>query len=189
LKNQNPNIPKKLKQPKEGYKTAKDKSYNYMVITILAFFIGLGLSIGFYSYTLISIIELSKFVAIFAVVGFLIPLKFYVKWFSFIKYEVVIFNIIGVAPFFTGLFLLLNLTFSSNAFTHDYKIENIFIEGESHQKSIGVILENNVFSGNKKIIQISHITPELLNSSHFRITLAKGLFGYDVIMEREFIKK
>ena len=173
-----------------NYKPKKDKSYNYIVISILSFFIGFGLSVAFYDYTLIDIINLSKFIAAFAVVGFLIPLKLYRKWFHFIKYEMVIFNLIGVAPLLTGLFLCLNLLFSSNEYSHDYKIENIYINGEESQRTVGVILENNVFSGNDKIVEISSITPdELLYSSHFRVTLAKGLFGFDVVKERSFISK
>ena len=184
-----PNTPNQQKQPKGSYQPKKDKSYNYIVIAVLCFFIGFGLSIGFYSYILIDISTLSKFVAAFAVVGFLIPLRFYRKWFHFIKYEMIIFNIIGVAPFLTGLFLFLNFAFTTDEFSHDYKIINIFIDGKENHKTIGVVLENNMFSGNDKIVKIGTITPEILNSSHYRVTLATGLFGFEVVKETEFIKK
>lgn len=176
-------------QPKGSYKPKKDKSYNYIVIAVLCFFIGFGLTIAFYSYILIDIITLTKFIAAFAVVGFLIPLKLYRKWFDFIKYEMIIFNILGVAPILTGLFLCLNFMSVTDEFSHDYKIMDIFIDGKENHRTIGVVLENNVFSGNDKIVQISSITPEVLNSSHYRVTLAKGLFGFEVVKETKFIKK
>jgi len=184
------NIPNKQKQTTtSGYKPKKDKSYNFIVIAVLCFFIGFGLTIAFYSYILIDITTLSKFIAAFAVVGFLIPLKLYRKWFHFIKYEMIIFNIIGVAPFLTGLFLCLNFMFVSDEFSHDYKIIDIFVDGKQGQQTVGVILENNVFSGNDKIVKINRITPEIFNSSHYRVTLAKGLFGFEVVKETKFIKK
>lgn len=183
------NIAKQKKQASATYKPKKDKSYNYIVFAVLCFFIGFGLAIAFYSYVLIDIVTLSKFIAAFAVVGFLIPLKLYRKWFDFIKYEMIIFNIIGIAPILTGLFLCLNFMFTSNEFTHDYKIINIFIDGKENHKTIGVVLENNVFSGNDKIVKINSITPDILNSSHYRVTLAEGLFGFEVVKETKFIKK
>lgn len=183
------NIPNQKKQPKGKYQPKKDKSYNYIVMAVLCFFIGFGLTIGFYSYILIDIITLSKFIAAFAVVGFLIPLRLYRKWFHFIKYEMIIFNVLGVAPILTGLFLCLNFLFVTDEFSHDYKIMDIFIDGKENHKTIGVVLENNVFSGNDKIVKINNITPDVLTSSHYRVTLATGLFGYEVVKETKFIKK
>ena len=101
------NIPQQKKAATGNYKPKKDKSYNYIVFAVLCFFVGFGLSIAFYSYVLIDIVTLSKFIAAFAVIGFLIPLKLYRKWFDFIKYEMIIFNIIGIAPILTGLFLII----------------------------------------------------------------------------------
>ncbi len=181
--------PNKKTHPKGSYQPKKDKSYNYIVMAVLCFFIGFGLTIGFYSYILIDITTLSKFIAAFAVVGFLIPLKLYRKWFHFIKYEMIIFNILGVAPILTGLFLCLNFMFVTDEFSHDYKIMDIFIDGKENHKTIGVVLENNVFSGNDKIVKINNITPDVLMSSHYRVTLAKGLFGFEVVKETKFIKK
>ena len=130
----------------DEYKPKRDRSKIFSLITVICFFVGFGLCIGFYSVTLIDIYSFSKFIVAFAVMGFLIPLKFYRKWCHFIKYETIIFNVIGIEPIFSGLFLTLNFTFSSNPKTHQYKIEKIYFDGEEDYKSIGVILENNIFS-------------------------------------------
>lgn len=171
------------------YKPTHDRSFKAMLVSVLGFFLGFGLCVGFYSYTLINIIELSRFFVLFAVIGFLIPLRFYGKWFHFVKYEMIIFNLLGVAPFLTGLFLVLNFTFISSSYTHQYRIEKIYFEGEENYKSIGVVLENNFFSGERKIVELSDIPPnEILGNRFLKVTISEGLFGYDVIKEKILIK-
>jgi hypothetical protein len=177
------------KKPDEEYKKIKDHSFKFLTFSVVAFFVGFGLCVGYYSYTLINILELSKFMAIFAVVGFLIPLKLYQKWFHFIKYEMIIFNIIGIAPLFTGIFLFLNFTFSSNPFTHQYKIEKLYFEGEENYKSVGVVLEQNFFSKERKIVELTNPTPEdIFGKKFLKVTISKGLFGYEVIKEKLLIE-
>jgi len=164
------------------YSPKKDRSYRFLTLAVLAFFIGFILCFSFYSCTLISTFQLSKFFIGFTVVGFLIPLKYYQKWFHFIKYETIIFNIVGVGPFLTGLFLLLNFVFSSNPFTHQYKIEKIYFEGDGSYRSVNVILENNLFADEPKIINIDDLNPhDLEGNISLQFTIKKGLFGFDVI--------
>jgi len=171
------------------YNLDKDRSYTVITITVFSFFIGSGLSIWLYFITLIDILELSKFIIAFTVVGFLIPLKFYRKWFHFIKYEMVIFNIMGVGPLLTGLFLLSNLIFSSNSITQNYRIEKLYFEGEENHKIMGVVLQNNAFSEERKIVELTDIDPSEVFEKHFlKLTIAKGLFGYEVLKEKELIK-
>ena len=100
----------------------------------------------------------------------------------------IIFNIIGVAPFFTGLFLFLNFTFTSNTYTQELRIDKIYFEGEGNQNSIGVILENNIFSDERKIVELTNIsTSEILEKKFLKITLSEGIFGYKVIKEKVLI--
>ncbi len=173
----------------DNYLPKKDRSLRFLTIAVIAFFAGVMLCIVCYSVTLLNIYELSKILTISAVIGFLIPLKYYQKWFHFIKYEVIIFNILGMCPFLTGLFLLFNFTFSSNPYTHDYRVEKIYFEGEENYKSIGVILESNIFSQEPKIVKLNdRDSHTIFNKSFLRVTISKGLFGYEVIKDREFIK-
>ncbi len=171
------------------YKPNQDRSFKVILLTVLGFFLGFGLCVAYYSYTLIDILDLSKFVALFAVLGFLIPLKFYRKWFHFVKYEMIIFNILGVAPFLTGMFLLLNFTFITSSFTHQYKIEKIYFEGEQDYKSVGVVLEDNFFSGERKIVELTDIPPnEIMGKQFLKVTISKGIFGFEVIKEKMLIR-
>ena len=163
----NHRIDKHIATTPEDYKPTHDRSFKAMLVSILGFFIGFVLCVGYYSYTLIDILDLSKFIAAFAVIGFLIPLRLYSKWFHFVKYEMIIFNVLGAAPFLTGLFLFLNFTFVSNSYTHQYKIEKIYFEGEENYKSMGVVLENNFFSKERKIVELTDIPPNEISINDF----------------------
>lgn len=173
----------------EEYSPKGDRSFKIILFSVLSFFVGFGLCVGYYSYTLIDIFSLSKFLVLFAVLGFLLPLKYYRKWFHFVKYEMIIFNILGMGPFLTGLFLVLNFTFTTDSFTHEYKIERIYFEGEQNYQSMGVVLENNFFSSERKIVELTDIPPnEVMGKSLLKVTISKGLFGFDVIKEKMLIR-
>ena len=101
----------------------------------------------------------------------------------------IIFNILGVAPFLTGLFLLINFTFVSESYTHRYKIDKIYFEGEQGYKSVGVVLEDNFFSGERKIVELTDVPPnEIIGKQFLKITISKGIFGFEVIKEKILIK-
>ena len=167
----------------QAYAPAKDRSSKFIALSVVSFFIGFGLIIALYSYTFISLFTLTKFIVAFAVIGFFIPLKLYQKWFHFIKYEMIVFNILGVAPFLSGLFLALNFLFSSNPQQHDFKIIGI----EQVNGSVVFKLKNDRPFLDDKAYEFSSLSfLEIANKNTLVITVEKGLFGFDVIGEREF---
>ena len=186
MNNLNKNTTTKLNN---NYHPKKDRSLTFLMFSVLGLFMGIGACIGFYSFTLIDIYTFSKFFVAFTVIGFLIPLKYYQKWLHFIKYEAIIFNVIGMGPFFSGLFLCLNFFLSSNPHTEKYKIEKIYIEGKGQSQALGIILEKNIFSGEPKITGLKDIHPkDFVGNSYLKLTIANGLFGFDVITEKRFVK-
>lgn len=161
-----------------------------MRLAVFGFFIGFGLCIGFYGVTLISLLDFSKFIAAFAVIGFLIPLKVYRNKFNFIKYEVVIFNLVGVAPFLAGLFLTLNFFISTPLSSEVYFIEKVYLGNMQNNLPPKIFLENNLYNNESKITEVSsEEAPLLLSKNYLKLSLSKGLFGFEVIKEREFIKQ
>ena len=183
------NINKHTSPIQDEYNPKGDRSFRIILISILGFFLGFGLCVGYYHYTLIDIFNLSKFLVLFAVIGFLLPLKYYRRWFHFVKYEMIIFNLLGMGPFLTGMFLVINFVFASDSFTHNYKIEKVYFEGEQNYQSMGVILENNFFSGERKIVELTDIPPnEVVGKSYLKVTISKGLFGFEVIKEKMLIR-
>jgi hypothetical protein len=164
----------------QHYVPKKDKSRGFITIAIFAFFIGIGLIIGFFPITFISFFTLTKLIVLFAVVGFLIPLKIYSKHLHFIKYEAVIFNILGMGPFLTGLFLCLNFLFSSNLQVISYEFNGF----KTNSNTIEIlVLENKPELPQKAFV----CAPEILyqmQGHFFKITTADGLFGFKVIKDR-----
>tara|TARA_B100000809_G_C15137682_1_gene531440 strand:- start:1485 stop:2036 length:552 start_codon:yes stop_codon:yes gene_type:complete len=173
------------KRNPENYSPKKDKSLLFITLAVLGLFVGVLLILGLYSITIISFYTITKLLVGFAILGFLIPLKYYHKWFHFIKYEMIIFNIIGIAPFLTGLLLLLNFTIPLNTTTTDYKIEKIYFDDS---QSMVVVLENKIFSEEQRIVESSNKSAIKINGKNaLRLTLSKGLFGLDVVNDRELV--
>tara|TARA_R110001592_G_C13045967_1_gene739712 strand:+ start:166 stop:705 length:540 start_codon:yes stop_codon:yes gene_type:complete len=169
----------------QDYTPKKDKSRRFITLAIFAFFIGTGLIMGFFPITFISLFTVTKFIVLFAVIGFLIPLKFYSKYLHFIKYETIIFNILGMGPFLTGLFLCLNFLFSSNSQTANYEFNGF----KTNTNTVELLILDN----NPKLPQEAFICPpEILyqmKGNVLKITTADGFFGFGVIKDQEIIAK
>ena len=165
------------------YQPAKDNSKKVITIAVFAFFIGYALMLLIYPYILINFFTLTQFFVGFTVVSFLIPLKLYQKWFQFIKYEMILFNILGIGPLFTGLFLLLNLLITTNAQTINYKIIGCKTSGQN----IELKLQSEIGEIDPKITNMSNVNlEEFVAATTIDITLAKGIFGLTVIKDRTF---
>jgi len=173
------------KDKSSNYRPEKDKSLLFISLAVLGLFVGALLILGLYSITIISFYTISKLLVGFAIAGFLIPLKYYNKWFHFIKYEMIIFNIIGVAPLFTALLFVLNFIIPLSTTTQDYKIEDIYFEAGEF---MGVVLENNAFANEDRIVGFSGKNPiGIKRHKTLRLTLSKGIFGFEVVTNRELV--
>lgn len=169
----------------QSYTPKKDKSRRFITLAIFAFFVGTFLIMGFFPITFISLFTTSKLIVLFTVIGFLIPLKIYSKYFHFIKYETIIFNILGVGPFLTGLFLCLNFLFTSNLQTSKYEFNGF----KTNSNTVDLlIIENKP----ELPIEAFNCPPEILHQMKgniLKITTGDGLFGFGVIKDREIIAK
>jgi hypothetical protein len=173
------------KSKSSNYSPKKDKSLLFTTLAVLGLFVGLLLILSLYSVTLISFYTITKLLVGFAISGFLIPLKYYQKWFNFIKYEMIVFNVIGVSPFFTAILLLLNFLIPLSTIVQDYKIDKIYFDDG---KFMGVVLENNTYANEERIVEFSDRNPNSVKYKSFlRLTLNKGIFGFEVVSERELI--
>lgn len=166
------------------YKTKMDKSYNSIVVMVVMFFVGFGWCVSYYPYTLISIFSFSKFLVFFGVVGFLIPLKYYAQWFHFAKYETILLNIMGFAPFFTGLMLFLNFSVSTNHFKHYYSAQIYYGNNAEQLDVVGFDVEKNFFSGKYKVTKINFPTEhEFANRNLVETTIFEGILGFQVVKD------
>lgn len=177
-----PDLRKNIDTP---YQPIKDRSKRAITISIFGLFIGFGLIILMYPLTLINFLKLTQLFIGFSVVGFLIPLKLYQSWFHFIKYEMILFNLMGIGPFFTALFLVLNFLFNSNPQTINYEI----IGFEKSGSGIDLKLRSEIQEINPKITYLSEVNlEEFTFAKTIDITLADGLFGFKIIKDRTFRK-
>jgi len=185
------NVSKKIQKATEPeYYPKKDNSTLAITLSVISFFISLLVIIFLYDVTLISFFGLSKWFTGFTVIGFLVPIKLYQKWFHFIKYEVIIFNILGVGPVTTALFLIFNLVFSNNNIIEYHTIEKVYKIKEISTKKQGVILQNKAYQNDLKITGFESLNSTNLNYYNtLKITFNNGLFGYRIIKEKEFINK
>lgn len=166
-----------------GYAPQKDRSLTFITFSVLSFFVGFGMVIGFYGYTFISFFALSQFIVAFAVLGFLIPLKYYQKWFHFIKYEMIVFNILGVAPLLSGLFLCLNFLLSYDPKQYDFEVIGL----EQTNGTVVFKLKNDRPFLPDKAYDFSSLTyTEIVHKKTLLITIEQGVFGFEVIKNREF---
>lgn len=177
-----PDLKKNIDTP---YQPIKDRSKTVMTIAIFGLFIGFGLIFLMYPVTLINFFNLTKLYIGCSVVGFIIPIKFYQKWFQFIKYEIVLFNILGGGPILTALFLILNFLFTSNPQTINYEIIGCKITGNN----VELELRSEIQQINPKITYMSEVNlEEFTFAKTIDITLADGLFGFKIIKDRTFKK-
>lgn len=185
----NPLTLKKLrKNEQKAYAPTKDRSLFLLKAAAIAFFIGGGLITVFYTVTLISLFQLSKLIALFSVVGFLIPTKVYRNTFHFLRYEIVLFNLLGITPILTGLFLTVNFVFGTPMSQHNIPITNFHLKGNTEYNSVTLVLDNNAFDDEDKILTFGSLKPsEITSNSSLLLKLGKGLFGYEVIFERTIV--
>ena len=177
-----PDLRKNIDTP---YQPINDRSKRAITISIFGLFIGFGLIILMYPLTLINFLKLTQLFIGFSVVGFLIPLKWYQRWLHFIKYEMILFNLMGIGPFFTALFLVLNFLFSSNSQTINYEI----IGFEKSGNGIDLKLRSEIQEINPKITYMNEVNyEEFTFAKTIDITLADGLFGFKIMKDRTFRK-
>jgi len=167
-----------------SYQPKKDRSYNFIVFMVVMFFLGFGWCVNYYPKTLISFSTMSKFLFFFAVIGLLIPLRYYAKWIFFTKYEVILINILGLAPFLTGFLLLLNYNFTSTKFKHYYSVHRTYVDNKEQLQVTGLKLEKNILSQNYKIIDIAYFSESDFEKYRFNeIMIYNGFLGLKVIKE------
>ncbi|MCW8897878.1 MAG: hypothetical protein OQJ96_09245 [Flavobacteriales bacterium] len=165
------------------YHPKKDKSMTVITIVIAGFFIGSMWCVAYYPYTVISFYDFSKIFAFLAVIGFLLPLRLYTKWFHFTKYEAFIFNLMGIAPFICGSLLLINYYFYTTKFTHYYYIEEYFLEEQRTIGTLGIKAERNLITGKYKIKELTYPNEDdfLQQNYFYEIEVREGILGFKTV--------
>lgn len=123
-------------------------------------------------------IGLIKLLCLLIGASFLIPIKFYRKWFTMSMYEYIFFNVLGFSTLFAALLFVLNFSFKGTAYEETYKIVNI----ERLEKAYRFDLENDVYKEKEYLRTIGDRDPyERKGNQYLSITFSDGLFGVRII--------
>jgi hypothetical protein len=171
--------------------TKHDRVPTIYILMVLVFFLGY-ISIAYVGhYTLVSAIFISKIVVFFSVSFMLIPLKFYKQFFSFNIYEMLLFNLLFTGPGITAMLLWLNFLVHSDVKNEVYIIsaKKLEIAGTFHSNKHFIILENNAYNNFPEIRTFENSDyPLLAEAKAIRYKTAKGILGYTILLEHEFLK-
>lgn len=129
-------------------------------------------------------IELSKIVAFFCLVGLLIPLKFYRKWFKIERIEGFLLSVFGIGPLAFSSLLWLNFLWVENRSTEQYAI----VDAEITTDFIATItfqLQDDALMEYPEFRRFEITNKELLNGTTVSYQFAEGILGYRVVKDRQ----
>lgn len=173
---------------KEANRKDKDWHWTYSC-TLFGIFGGVIALAFFGKYTLISFIELTKFLSFFCLVGLLIPMKIWEKYLGIKNVEVIMFNILGIGPIVVSALLILNFSFRQKEETKTYAVEHFEREYTFFQDYPVILytLENNIYHDQPNCRSMEIKPGDVITSpaKYIKITTAKGFLGYDVFILNE----
>jgi len=155
----------------------------------LTWFIGMGFLFWIYSITDIELSQTAKWFAFFALVFTLVPYRIMYQMIPVDYYFMLVINTIGFGPFFTSLFLMLNLIFANHTVTERVRISHFHLGKDAfNQKDVVIHLENKALSNTIKFRSFSSEVyySDINESNYFNYTIKQGLFGYDVMSDFNF---
>jgi hypothetical protein len=178
---------------KRSRKSEKDWHWAYSVI-IAGLFVGI-LSIAIVTQqTFITKTEVSKFLAFFCFVWFIIPINLYCKWLKLEKLEAFLLGIVGVGPLiFSGLLWTNYLVIKE---VHKITYNVVEIVPESYNivgGGLTSVLYELEFDSMWDFPEFRRFefTGEMsiLKTTAVKYSFGKGVLGYDVIEDRELVIK
>jgi hypothetical protein len=176
--------------PPLSSKKEKDRTWHWSYTIALTGLFGGLFSLAFAgSKTLITAYDLSRVVCIACVAGFIIPFRYYKKWWGMNKLETFLFNIMGAGPVLVSVLLWINFFIGKN--TYEEKHEIIVAEYTRSFLADGAeilfTLNNNAFEKFPEARRFA-ITPEEKNiaaAQFINYEIRNGVLGYKVIVKKE----
>lgn len=178
-------IPNKL-----GVRNNYAPSNNLLRLLAFTWFASIFALFWLYSITHITLGETLKIFLFFSVVLTLIPYQWISKFLPIDFSFMVALNFIGIGPLLTVLFLLLNLIFATNPQSHTDRITH-YHRGETGFTTNDVViqLKDKHLEEPIKFRSFDYYnTIEILETHpYFQYTIKQGAFGYDVILNTQFL--
>jgi hypothetical protein len=154
-----------------------------------SWFLGLIILFWMYAITDILLIEIVKWFTLFSLLFTLIPYKWTVKILPVEFHFMIVLNVVGLGPLFTGLFMFINFLFAANPVS---EIKNIisYHHGKEafNTNDIVLELEDEALENQMKFRSFPYpdYIVEVKQSSKYQYTVKDGLFGYEVLTDYGF---
>ncbi|MEM9022917.1 MAG: hypothetical protein AAGB22_04200 [Bacteroidota bacterium] len=166
----------------------KDRDWHWAYTLMLA-----GLFVGLFSLvfvggrTLISPIFLSRVVAFSCVVGLLVPLRWYARWFDLGKLEAFLLNVLGFGPLLCSLLLWTNfgIRLEYRDAEHAVLAYEYRAGGFPSEPEIIFTLKDSAYHAYEEFRRFSLLeaSPGIARTRFLRYRTARGLWGYWVVTD------
>ncbi len=190
------------KRQKTGKKAVSRPTFSFFVqrgwhwignVMMAGIFFGL-FSLGYAGhYTFLSWFELSRLVALCCFAGALIPHRLYRNWLPLTRFDILLFNILGIGPLLFGSVLWVNFLFHGPVEKEVHEIVDRQVE-RADLLSAGMVMVTLQGEALKEYPEFrkyevyeGHV--EVLKASRVEYKTARGALGWKVLLERNFSGK
>ena len=140
--------------------------------------------------TFVGIKELSQLVIGCCVIGLLVPIPWYAHRIGITRTEGFLFNVLGIGPILCALVLWLNYFVRTDVQTERYEVlERLYTNESFAGRSVLLSLQDSAYNDWEEMRRFdpNPEEPEALMADTLILTVGTGLFGYDVLIDREII--
>lgn len=156
---------------------------------VVSWFSGFFLALHYSYRTVISIDTTFHLFLLFGVISTGIHYFFVREKSKKLLFQLAFFHFLGLAAIICGIFLLLNFHIRSKPYIEEYRIKDITYEYQD--KFTGkrtVELENKAYHNYSYVLDFDQWSlSELESAQKIRITYARGIFGFKVILDEELV--
>lgn len=172
-------------------KFSEDRIPKWVIPSIAgSWFVGLIALFWVYAYTDITLLETLKYQLFFSVFFTLIPYKLMVKLIPVDHIIMLLINVLGLGPLLTSSFLLLNFFMATNPTTYTATISSVKYGKGFNAANTVIKLQDNELDKTPKFRTFDSANRmEIIDSEYYQYTISQGLFGFDVLLDHEFIIK
>lgn len=166
---------------KDAQKPVLRSTDNFLIFTVLAYFISFILIFEHFPSLDLSLFQLLQFFCLFLGISFVIPIKIYRKFLAISYYEYLLFNFLSFSPLIIAGIFILNTTFKGNTYIESYQIEH---RERLEYKTI-FTLEKNTYQDKEYLRSIGEKEEiEIRGENNLAIYFSDGLLGIRIIEKK-----
>ena len=182
---------RRLRFKKTSLKEEEERTWHWSYTAmLLGWFIGIVTIYVIGLITVLNMYDFTRIIAFFCLSGLLIPLRFYRKYLSIDKLEVVFFNIMGVGPIIFSFLLLLNFFTAGPHRIETYEIvakEALDSSLHGGKTFYRVTLEDDALERYPTLRRIDPVEHNFYpaNTNRMNFEFSTGIIGWDILHGKE----